>query len=284
MVLAAVRGGTAYADAIRVCALDVDGSPLAGASSMIQSDNIVKLTTAWEVQSGTDISQTNGQGAICLSYKAPDTMKRLNTTVQICDDDLLLKQLLAGGTLFTDTPTRTVSDGVTATDTSLVSATAAFTDADIGDTVSGTGIFAGSTIISRQSGTHVTLSHATTATATGVSVTISGPTGVTGYQPPKVGVIGTPNGVSVELWVKRIVRDTQVGWVHLAIPRNFLAINDADYTDAFADMSFKGYAVESANWGSGPVNDFLHDSTACIQEVFAAALPTPLQDGYQTVT
>lgn len=68
--------------------------------------------------------------------------------------------------------TRTVTDGVTNTDTSLVSATAAFVAGDVGAVVTGAGIFAGSTITTVTNGTTVVLSHATTATATGVTVTI----------------------------------------------------------------------------------------------------------------
>lgn len=72
---------------------------------------------------------------------------------------------------------RQFTDGVTATDTSLHSATAAFTTADVGRGVSGSGIFAGSTIFAYVSPTQVTLSHATTATATGVTITLAAMTG-----------------------------------------------------------------------------------------------------------
>ena len=68
--------------------------------------------------------------------------------------------------------TRTVTDGVLNTDTSLVSATAAFTGADVGREVAGTGITAGTTIASIVDATEVVLSAATTATATGVTVLI----------------------------------------------------------------------------------------------------------------
>lgn len=72
------------------------------------------------------------------------------------------------------TATRTVTDGVTATNTSLVSATAAFTSADAGTFVTGTGIPAGTKILTVTNATTVVLTAATTATATGVHVTITG--------------------------------------------------------------------------------------------------------------
>lgn len=69
--------------------------------------------------------------------------------------------------------TRTVTDGVTNTDTSLASANADFTVADIGKDVSGTGITSGTYITAVASdGSSATLSAATTATATGVTVAI----------------------------------------------------------------------------------------------------------------
>lgn len=68
---------------------------------------------------------------------------------------------------------RSVSDGVTSTNTTLGSAAADFTDADIGKDVSGAGIAAGSQITAVASdGSSATLSAATTATATGVTVVI----------------------------------------------------------------------------------------------------------------
>jgi len=68
--------------------------------------------------------------------------------------------------------TRTVTDGVLNTDTSLVSASAAFTNADVGRQVNGTGITVGTTISTVTNATTVVLSQATTATATGVTVLI----------------------------------------------------------------------------------------------------------------
>jgi len=68
---------------------------------------------------------------------------------------------------------RSVSDGVTATNTALTSATAAFTSADEGRTVSGSGIVAGTKIATVTNATTVVLDTDTTATASGVTVTIS---------------------------------------------------------------------------------------------------------------
>ncbi|MCW2901908.1 MAG: VWBp37 [Streptosporangiaceae bacterium] len=69
--------------------------------------------------------------------------------------------------------TRTVADGATTSgSTALTSATAAFTQGDVGGAVSGTGIPAGTTIASVTNATTAVMSANATATATGVSVTI----------------------------------------------------------------------------------------------------------------
>jgi hypothetical protein len=68
---------------------------------------------------------------------------------------------------------RIVTDGVTATSTSLTSATVAFVASDVGASVTGAGIQAGTTISTVTNGTTVVLSQATTASASGVTVTIT---------------------------------------------------------------------------------------------------------------
>jgi hypothetical protein len=82
------------------------------------------------------------------------------------------------------------TDGVTATNTTLTSATAVFTSADVGRTVTGSGIPTGTTITAVASATSVTLSAATTATATSVTIRILGRT-------PTYRI--TPDFASVEL-------------------------------------------------------------------------------------
>jgi hypothetical protein len=67
---------------------------------------------------------------------------------------------------------QTYTDGTTASNTTVTSASAAFTTADIGKTITGAGIPAGTTITAVGSATSVTISQAATATATGVTITI----------------------------------------------------------------------------------------------------------------
>ena len=76
---------------------------------------------------------------------------------------------------------RSVTDGVLNSTTTVTSATAAFTSADVGSAITGTGIPAGATIASVTNATTVVISAAATATATGVTLTISDEAVGTGY-------------------------------------------------------------------------------------------------------
>lgn len=78
------------------------------------------------------------------------------------------------GTVSEDDDPRIVTDGVTTSlSTTVTSATAAFTSADVGAAISGSGIPTGATIISVESSTSVTISVPATLTASGVSLTIT---------------------------------------------------------------------------------------------------------------
>ncbi len=112
----------------------------------------------------------------------------LNQLRKVVDRALLMGDVNAGIVGLMNAPgvtttkhSRTITDGVTNTDTSLVSATAAFTSADVGATVVGAGIAAAATIKTVTNATTVVLSAATTATATGVSVLITSAEPILGH-------------------------------------------------------------------------------------------------------
>lgn len=282
--LADVRGGSVFGDALRVTRLDATGTPVWGDANCTQTDNLVKLDFGHDMQAGPDITTVDAQGRACLVFRGRDTTKRSTVTLDICDMDLVIHEMVLGGTLFTGSDTRSVSDGhTTSASPTFTSPTAAFTTADIGSTIAGTGIPAATTILSVQSATSVTMSANATATGATVATTITGPSGIQGYQPPKVGEIGCPFGVSIEVWSKRILGDFQVGWWHWAFPRVFLNETNRSVDNGAMAMSFAGWGNENPNWGSGPFQDFNHDTSGLWQVIKTNVLPDPLLDGYQTI-
>ena len=274
-------GAPLFAEAIRVCALNPDGSPKTGANVCVQTKNVVVVTPEYETQAGVDVTKVDGRGDVCLSWKGNDTKKRVNLTVGICDEDLFLEQLMVGGVLFTGNNTRTQS--VTTSTGSANLTAGSFTSADVGATITGTGIPAATTILS-QNGSTAVMSKTATAAGT-VTATIATATQVEGYQSPKVGEVGQPNGVSVELWCRHIVGSAHVGYRHYVFPRVYFSLPPSGAIGAeFADMNFLGFATENPAWNDGPMHDFDHDSTGTDQYIYADSLPSPLADGYTTVT
>lgn len=81
----------------------------------------------------------------------------------------------AGSLYLIEGSTTTVTDAALNSTTTLTSATAAFTAADVGKVIAGAGIPANTVIASRSNATTVILSQAATATGTGVTVTYSTP-------------------------------------------------------------------------------------------------------------
>jgi hypothetical protein len=62
---------------------------------------LILLTATPEIAVGDDFEQKNGCGSVCMTFKAPDTIKRLNMDMQLCTPDPELIAMLTGGTVFT---------------------------------------------------------------------------------------------------------------------------------------------------------------------------------------
>jgi hypothetical protein len=89
--------------AIRVSRLMSDGSIASGPSgSYVLTSDFISLSFTAEVNEGIDIEQVGGDGTICASYRGPDTLKRVNIELAICNPDPEASEILAGGTLLTD--------------------------------------------------------------------------------------------------------------------------------------------------------------------------------------
>lgn len=122
-----------------------------GGSTYARQDTTT--STIWGAPSGSSI--TNSLGTV--SY----------TNMPSCT---------IGGIELWDAATRSVSDGVTnSTSTTVTSASANFTSADVGQKISGSGIPSNTTIASVTNSTTAVMSAAATASATGVALTIVTP-------------------------------------------------------------------------------------------------------------
>lgn len=90
-----------HACAMRVTDLEADGVPLPGDDNVIVSDSLVKITIAPVFIEGTDITDKNGCGDVCLNYKGRPSFRRGDVTIEVCTHDPWLEAKLSGGATIT---------------------------------------------------------------------------------------------------------------------------------------------------------------------------------------
>jgi hypothetical protein len=110
--------------------------------------------------------------------------------------------------------------------------------------------------------------------------TTAGPGNDVGWQSPALGIVGNPNGVSIELWGQMILNGSQTGylpfnrWVFPSV-RNLCETARDFGPDILANM-YSGQAFENPNWGAGPFGDFQFDSSRAVQYARAARTTLPV--------
>ena len=84
---------------IRVTRLDAAGNLLTGAGDSYTTSAFMRVSFTPEYEEGDEITEKGANGVICVSYKAPDTLKRITMELAICEPDPELSALLSGGLL-----------------------------------------------------------------------------------------------------------------------------------------------------------------------------------------
>ncbi len=85
--------------AVRVTRLDAVGNLLNNAGDSYTTAAFVQVTFTPEYNAGDEITQVNAGGAVCVTYQAPDSMKRVTLELAICEPDPELTELISGGLL-----------------------------------------------------------------------------------------------------------------------------------------------------------------------------------------
>lgn len=101
-----------------------------------------------------------------------------------------------------------------------------------------------------------------------------------GYQVPLPGIIGNPNGVSIEVWGSRVLATGEAtdypDWWHvLPKVKNFI-VGARNITNANMENDFEGEAYTNANWGTGPDGTWDKDSTGIYQRRICTDVLRPL--------
>lgn len=96
------KASSIQATHIRVTRLGEDGKFLTDPSSGIVMSDFISLSFTPEYEDGDEFTQKNASGAPCATFKAPDTLKRVNISLAICNPDPEFSNLIAGGALLGD--------------------------------------------------------------------------------------------------------------------------------------------------------------------------------------
>lgn len=84
---------------IRVTRLDASGTLLNAAGDSYTTSAFMRLSFTPEYEEGDEITEKGANGAVCVTYKSPDTLKRITMELAICEPDTELTQLISGGLL-----------------------------------------------------------------------------------------------------------------------------------------------------------------------------------------
>lgn len=85
--------------AIRVTRLDAAGNLLTEPGDSYTTSAFLRASFTPEYEEGDEIVEKSADGTVCVSYKAPDTLKRITMELAICEPDPELTALLSGGLL-----------------------------------------------------------------------------------------------------------------------------------------------------------------------------------------
>ena len=84
---------------IRVTRLDAAGNMLTDPGDSYTTNGFMRMSFTPEYEEGDEIVEKAANGTVCVSYRAPDTLKRVTLEVAICEPDPELTQLMSGGLL-----------------------------------------------------------------------------------------------------------------------------------------------------------------------------------------
>jgi hypothetical protein len=84
---------------IRVTRLDAAGNLLTGPADSYTTSAFMRISFTPEYEEGDEITEKGANGVVCVTYKAPDTLKRITMELAICEPDPELSALLSGGLL-----------------------------------------------------------------------------------------------------------------------------------------------------------------------------------------
>jgi hypothetical protein len=253
--------------AIRVTRLNADGTLGTGELDSYTTSAFMRMSFTPEYEDGEEITEKAADGTVCVSYKAPDRLKRVTMEVAICEPDPELSALLAGGVLLTRNQSTATALSITSaaistgTCTVSLSSTTGLT-AGANVTIAGlspvTGTLNGvQRIVSVIANTSFTFTTTATGsvTASTATVTLRDDTSV-GWAAPAIGDDPAGNGVAIEVWSYAVADGKRVAsnpFFHWIFPYARLRQSgDRVIENGMLANTFEGYGIGNTAFGIGP--------------------------------
>jgi hypothetical protein len=85
--------------AIRLTRLTASGALVTGPSASYVTKKFVSLGFTPEYETGDEFTTKAADGSVCVTWKAPDTLKRVTLSIALCDPDPEFTEMISGGTL-----------------------------------------------------------------------------------------------------------------------------------------------------------------------------------------
>jgi hypothetical protein len=255
--------------AIRVTRLNAAGSLLNGALDSYTTSAFIRMSFTPEYEDGEEITEKAADGTVCVSYKAPDRLKRATMELAICEPDPELSALLAGGVLLSKNYSTSAAVTVTSTSAVTFSGTTATVvlgashGITAGDNVT-VGVFtAPASILGIKrvlSTTSTQVVFASTESAATVvaglgTVTLRDDTSV-GWAAPAIGDDPSGNGVAIEVWSHAVANGKRAAvnpYFHWIFPYARLRQSgDRVIENGMLANTFEGYGIGNTAFGTGP--------------------------------
>lgn len=96
-ILKSIKGNV-----VRLTRLDECGNPVVGSCSTVVSECFVSVTLSGEYEAGTEYTQKNAWGNLCISDKDPDQLKRVNVSINFAEINPDSLDIVTGSTPVTD--------------------------------------------------------------------------------------------------------------------------------------------------------------------------------------
>lgn len=257
--------------AIRVTRLNAAGALLNGPLDSYTTSAFIRTSFTPEYEDGEEITEKAADGTVCVSYKAPDRLKRVTMELAICEPDPELTALLAGGVLLTrneSTSTPINISDVTVTGSGLTTALeitvptghgiAAGSNVTLANIGGLTGDISGIKRVTTVTPTVITVTIGTSVTGTyttGGTITLRDDTSV-GWAAPSIGDDPAGNGVAIEVWSHAVANGKRTAtnpYFHWIFPYARLrASGDRVIENGLLANTFEGYGIGNTAFAAGP--------------------------------